>query len=135
MFTRNAKVAKLRQVPLFSDCSGKELGEIASTADEIYFPAGKTLIKEGATGREFIVILQGAVEVRRNGRRLAQAGGSSFFGEAALLTGAPRNATVTTTSPVDALVITDRAFKKLLKDVPSIQGKILTALAARLAND
>lgn len=135
MFTKNAKVVKLKQVPLFSDCSGRELGEIASVADEIRFPAGKTLIKEGAAGREFIVILQGAVEVRRNGRRIASAGDSTFFGEAALLTGAPRNATVMTTSAVDALVITERAFRRLLNDVPSIQGKILTALAARLASD
>lgn len=135
MFTRSAKVEKLRKVPLFSGCSRRELGDIASIADEIQFPAGKTLIEEGAYGREFLVILEGSVEVRRTGRRLPPAGDANFFGEAALLTGAPRNASVTTTSPVDALVITDRAFKRLLKDYPAIQGKILTALAARLAND
>ncbi len=59
----------------------------------------------------------------------------SFFGEAALLTGAPRNATVTTTSPVQALLITDRAFTRLLKESPQIQQKILASLAARLAED
>jgi CRP-like cAMP-binding protein len=98
-------------------------------------PSGKVLIREGAPGREFIVILEGTVEVRRKGRRLPQAGDSSFFGEAALLTGAPRNATVTTTSPVATLIITDRAFQRLLKASPTIQGKTLTALATRLATD
>ena len=135
MSTKSAKLAKLRQVPLFAGCSSKELGEIATIADEVHFPSGKVLISEGAPGREFIVILEGTVEVRRQGRRLPQAGDSSFFGEAALLTGAPRNATVTTTSPVATLIITDRAFQRLLKASPTIQGKILMALATRLATD
>jgi CRP-like cAMP-binding protein len=133
VFTKNAKAQTLKSVPLFSACSKRELVEIAGVADEIRFDAGRTLIREGALGREFLVILEGTVEVRRNGRRVPLEGGSTFFGEAALLTGARRNATVTTTSPVRALVLSDRAFRLLLKDIPSIQGKILTALAERVA--
>ena len=128
------KIAWLKRVPLFSGCSRRELGEIAAIADEMRFPAGRTLIKEGAPGREFIVVLDGTVEVRRGGRKLPARGDMTFFGEAALLTGARRNATVTTTSPVQALVITDRAFHRLLADSPAIQGKILASLAARLAD-
>jgi CRP-like cAMP-binding protein len=45
----------------------------------------------------------------------------------------PRTATVTATTPVRALVITDRSFRRLLKDQPAIQNKVLAALAARLA--
>ena len=54
----------------------------------------------------------------------------------ALLTGTPRNATLTTLSPVRALLITDRAFNRLLNDQPGIQSKSLASLAslaARLA--
>jgi CRP-like cAMP-binding protein len=51
----------------------------------------------------------------------------------ALLTGKPRSATVTTTSPVRALVISDRAFKQLLQDVHSLSPKLLANLAARVA--
>lgn len=135
MFKKDAKIALLKQVPLFSECSRRELAEIAAIADEVNFPEGSTLIQEGATGREFIIVVDGTVEVRRGGRRLPPKGGMSFFGEAALLTGAPRNATVTTTSPVLALLITDRAFTRLLKESPQIQQKILASLAARLADD
>lgn len=133
MFTKNAKIETLKRIPLFSSCSRKELAQIAAVADEMRFAAGRTLIREGAIGREFIVIIDGTVEVERNGRPVSTAGGSTFFGEAALLTGAPRNATVTTTSATSALVLDDRAFRRLLEDVPSIQGKVLTALASRLA--
>lgn len=132
MFTKNAKVELLKQVPLFSDCSRRELTEIATITDEIHFPAGTALMKEGDVGKEFVVVVDGTVEVRRNGRPVPLKGDANFFGETALLTGTPRNATVTTTSPVRALVITARSFGRLLTDSPGIQRKILASLAARL---
>ncbi|HET7567457.1 MAG TPA: cyclic nucleotide-binding domain-containing protein [Gaiellaceae bacterium] len=134
MFRRDAKIELLKQVPLFAECSKRELAEVAALADEMHFPAGKTLIEEGKRGREFFVVVDGSVEVRRKGRRAGKHDGWSFYGEAALLTGKPRNATVTTTTPVRALVITDRAFDQLLRDSPSIQRKLLASLAARLAD-
>jgi len=132
VFTKNAKVELLKKVPLFSDCSRRELAEIATITDEIHFPAGTALMKEGDVGKEFVVVVDGTVEVRRNGRTVPLKGDANFFGETALLTGTPRNATVTTTSPVRALVITARSFGRLLTDSPGIQRKILTSLAARL---
>jgi CRP/FNR family cyclic AMP-dependent transcriptional regulator len=135
VFGKNAKIELLKQVPLFAECSKSELANIAQVADEIGFPAGRTLIEEGKPGREFFVIADGTVEIRRGGRKLTPVGDTNSFGEMALLTGKPRNATVTTTSPVRALVITDRAFKGLLTDVPSLAPKLLASLAARLARD
>ena len=132
MFSKNAKVERLREVPLFAECTKRELAEVAAIADELRLPAGRTFIKEGASGREFVVVLDGTVEVTRDGRRVRQTGGP-FFGEAALLTGARRNASVTATSAVEALVITDRAFDRLLRDQPTIRRKVLAALAARAA--
>ncbi len=132
MFGKNAKIELLKGVPLFSECSKSELASIAQVADEIGFPAGRTLIEEGKPGREFFVIAEGTVEVRRGGRKVPPRGDSNSFGETALLTGKPRNATVTTTSPVRALVITDRAFKGLLQNVPSLPPKLLANLAERL---
>jgi CRP-like cAMP-binding protein len=132
VFTKNAKVELLKRVPLFSDCSRRELAEIATIADEIHFPAGMALMTEGDVGKEFVVVVDGTVEVRRGGRVVPLKGDATFFGETALLTGTPRNATVTTTSPVQALVITGRSFGRLLTDAPGIQRKILVSLAARL---
>jgi hypothetical protein len=66
MIRKDVKVARLKQVPLFSECSRQELADIALIADEIQFP-GRTLIEEGAAGHEFIVVLSGSVEIRRDG--------------------------------------------------------------------
>jgi CRP-like cAMP-binding protein len=91
------------------------------------------VIKEGDSGREFFVLIDGTAEVERGGKKVADLGAGDFFGEIALIAKTPRNATITTTSPVEALVITDRAFRTLLDHAPQIQIAVLTALAERLA--
>ena len=130
---RNSKIDLIKGVPLFASASKQELGEIASIADEIDLPEGKVLIKEGDTGREFFVLIEGTAEVARGGKKVASIGPGDFFGEIALISRTPRNATITTTSPVRALVITDRAFRQLLDHSPQIQIGVLSALAERLA--
>ena len=130
---RDSKIELLRQVPLFARCSKRELSRVAGIADEVALPEGRELTREGMRGREFFVLLDGTADVRRKGRRVNQLGPGDFFGEIALLTQVPRTATVTATSPVDALVITDRDFRGLLREAPDIQRKVLEALAERLA--
>ena len=132
---RNAKVDLLRSVPLFTECSKRELGRIATLADELYQPDGTKLIEEGKRGREFFVLVDGAVDIRRDGRKLGTMGPGDFFGEIALLTDTPRSATVTATSPVRVLVITGQAFQQLLSDATTLRPKVLQALAARVAPD
>jgi CRP-like cAMP-binding protein len=129
---RNAKIELIKQAPLFSRCTKKELEQVASVADEIDLREGKELTTEGAPGREFFVLIEGTADVRRNGRKVNELGDGDFFGEIALISGAPRTATVTATSPVRALVVTDREFRSLLKRSPAMQMKVLEALAERL---
>ncbi|HEY1368626.1 MAG TPA: cyclic nucleotide-binding domain-containing protein [Gaiellaceae bacterium] len=135
MLRKDAKLELLKSVPLFAKCSKRELALIASVADEVDLPEGKDLTREGASGREFVVIVEGAADVRRKGRRINQLGDGDFLGEIALLAGTPRTATVTTTTPVRALVLTGPAFKSLLRRTPAIQLKVLEALAERLPAD
>jgi CRP/FNR family transcriptional regulator, cyclic AMP receptor protein len=127
------KIAAMSKVPLFARCSKKELETIASLADEVDLPAGKVLTAEGDRGREFFVLLEGSAGVRSDGRELASLGEGDFFGEIALVTDKARTATVTATTQMRALVITDRAFRELLRNSPEIQGKVLEAVADRLA--
>jgi CRP/FNR family transcriptional regulator, cyclic AMP receptor protein len=129
----NSKIDLIKQVPLFSSASKSELEQIASIADELDLPEGKVLIKEGDAGREFFVLIDGTAEVERGGRKVASLGPGDFFGEIALIAKTPRNATITTTSPVRALVVTDRAFRQLLDRSPQIAVPVLVALAERLA--
>jgi CRP-like cAMP-binding protein len=129
----NTKIDLIKRVPLFASASRSELAEIASIADEVDLPEGRLLIREGDVGREFIVIIEGTASVERGDRKLADLGPGDFAGEIALIVKTPRTATIKTTSPVKALVITDRAFRQLLDHSPKIQVGVLSALAERLA--
>lgn len=135
MLRKNAKLDLLKRVPLFERCSKRELEQIAAVADELDVRPGTKLTTEGASGREFVVIAEGAADVRRKGRKINTLGSGDFAGEIALITGAPRTATVTTTEPARVLVIAAQAFRRLLRDSPSIQLKVLEALAARLPDE
>lgn len=128
----NTKLELLQQVPLFAGCSKRELQEISRLADEVDVPVGYELTSEGASGQELVLIVDGAAEVRRRGRKVNTVGSGDFVGEIALVTDVPRTATVTTTEPSHLLVLTRRDFRSLMKRVPSIQLKVLEALASRL---
>jgi CRP-like cAMP-binding protein len=129
------KESLLKGVPLFAGCSRRELAQVARIADEIDLREGHVLTREGEPGREFFVLVEGTADVRRRGRKVNTMQAGDFLGEIALVASRPRTATVTATSPLRALVVTDRAFRKLLRDMPSIQLKVLQAVVARLPAD
>ena len=130
--TRGAKIKTLKAVPLFARCTKDQLSQLAKVATLVDFPAGTVLIREGEPGRRFYALVDGNVEVRQNGRKLPARGGDGF-GEISLLLRRPTTATVTTTSPARALVITPDEFRSLLNDSPGFQRRILLAVTERLA--
>lgn len=132
MLRKDAKIELLKQVPLFSQCTKKQLAAIANVADLIGVPASTELIREGALGREFMVIVEGTVDVKRKGRKINSLGPGDFIGEVALISGGPRNATVTTTRKTSLLALTDRQFWDLLKQVPELQSSVIKGLGERL---
>jgi CRP-like cAMP-binding protein len=129
----NQKIDLIRKVPLFSRLSKSELRDLAMLADEIDLRDGKEMTRQGAAGREFFVLLEGTADVRKNGRKINTLGPGDFFGEIALVSREPRTATVTATSAVRTLVITDRSFRRLLDESPQVKTKVMEAMAKRLA--
>ena len=80
-----------------------------------------------------IVNVPAFAEVRKGNRRISTLGPGDFAGEIALLTNAPRTATVRATSPVTVLRVTSKGFAALLETSPTIQRKVQKALADRVA--
>jgi CRP-like cAMP-binding protein len=135
LFSHDTKVEALGRATLFSALSKKELGELAKVTEDMEVPAGKVLCREGETGREFFVILQGEAEVTKNADRIATLSEGDFFGEIALVEHRPRTATVTATNDLRFFVLTSQAFWGLLDHRPEIQREVLRLLAARLAGE
>ena len=130
---KDATVELLKRVPLFSKLDKKGLQGVAQIADELDLPAGKEMATEGDRGREFFVLLKGEADVMKGGRSINTMKEGDFFGEIALVTKMPRTATVTATTDVDVLVITEQAFDNLLKKSPEIGRSVAEALAERVA--
>jgi CRP-like cAMP-binding protein len=135
MLRKNAKIELLKRVPLFERCSQRELAEIAMLADELDLPSARDITKQGESGREFIVIVEGEADVVRGVRVVAELGPGDFVGEIALVSGRPRTATVRTRGPSRVLVVGASGFRTLMRDVPSIKDKVLEAVTARLPDD
>jgi CRP/FNR family transcriptional regulator, cyclic AMP receptor protein len=130
---KNGKVELLKEVPLFSRLNKKSLQDVAQIADELDLPAGKEMATEGDRGREFFVLLEGEADVTKGGKRINTMKKGDFFGEIALVTKMPRTASVTATTDVEVLVITERDFGALLKRSPEVGREVAEALAERVA--
>jgi CRP/FNR family transcriptional regulator, cyclic AMP receptor protein len=133
LFSQDTKVEALKGVPLFEGLSRRELVQLERVCEDLEVEPGKVLCKEGEVGHEFFVIVDGKVQVTRQGRRVATLGGGDFLGEIALVTELPRTATVTVETPVRLFVLTRREFHAVLDQNPKVERKVLRALARRLA--
>ncbi len=132
MVGKNGYLDHLASVPLFAACSRKELQRIARASDQTDLEAGRVLTRQGETGRECFVIVEGEAKVERNGRKIATLGPGSCIGELSLLDKGPRTATVTALSPLTVLVLGPREFSGVLEEVPGLSHKLLAALATKV---
>jgi CRP-like cAMP-binding protein len=135
LFSRDVKVDALGRTPLFEGLSKKELSTLAAATDDLQVEAGTVLCREGRIGHEFFVIVEGDAEVTKGGRRVAVRSGGDFVGEIALLSTRKRTATVTATTRLRCFVLTQSAFRRVLEESPTVQLKVMQALAERLAHD
>ena len=134
LFREDTKVEALRNAPLFHDLSKKELEELAKLADDLEVEPGKVLTREGDTGREFFVLMDGEVEIERGGRSLGTRPAPDFIGEIAILEDVPRTATVTAKTPLRFFVLTSQSFRSVVDQFPDVERKVLRTLARRLAS-
>jgi CRP-like cAMP-binding protein len=132
LFSHDTKIDHLRQTPLFAELSKEELTELASCADEMEVDAGTVLTKEGDLGHEFFAIVDGDVDFIRGGKKLEMPQPGRFFGEIALVEHVPRMATVVAKTPLRFFVLNERDFRRLMDDSPTLERKIMQALARRL---
>ncbi len=122
----------LGDVPLFAGVSTRHLRKIARLAIVSRFDAKAPIVSSGDPGEAFYVILNGRATVRRRGRAKVELGPGAYFGEMALLDGAPRSATVVAETETVCLMLARRPFTKILKDEPAVTSALLRSLAARV---
>jgi CRP/FNR family transcriptional regulator, cyclic AMP receptor protein len=122
----------LNQVPLFAGLSKRERERVARWADEIAEPAGYLLVNQGNFAHEFFVLVEGTVDVRKDGEHLTDLGPGDFFGEIALVGHDRRTASVMATTPVRAIVMHARDFGAMRTEMPAVAQRIEAAIRERL---
>lgn len=125
-------IARLKSVPLFNSLSRKELELVLKQADHLRFPARHTVVRQGSTGEEVWMVIEGELTVQRGGEEVARLGPGDHFGELSVIDARPRDASVVATTPVELLVIGRRRFWSLLEGSPTLLRKVLVDLAGRL---
>ena len=125
-------VVVLEQVPLFRSLSKRHLRRVADLAAVRRFEAGSSIIRAGEAGDAFYVILDGSAQARPRSGRAVKLGAGDFFGEMALLDGAPRSASVQAVTEVLTMRVARPAFAKLIKQEPQITAALLVTLAERV---
>lgn len=124
---------RLARIPLFKNLSAKQLSALDRLVTTMDVKAGRALIRQGEPGREFMLVVDGEAEVRRDGEVIATRGPGTFFGEMALLLDQPRNASVVARTDMTIEVIDRQDFKGLLAEHPDLHAPLLEATAKRLA--
>lgn len=129
------KIDALKKVSLFARCSDTELRFVASEADEVDIAAGRTLIRQGEPGDTFYVLLDGEAEVVIDGNHIRTIRAGDYFGEISMLDGGPATATVSTRTPVRAMVMSHSQFRDAIKGNDQLLIQVLAAVAGRLRAD
>lgn len=126
----------LQKVPAFTHLTPRTLTDVADKMTVERRAAGQVIIRQGDVGDKFYLIRQGRVDVivgegTRPGRTVATLTAGDFFGEAALLTGAPRNATVKTTEPCTLYLLEKNDFHAAIAASASFLQELQKALFER----
>lgn len=124
------RLPALRPVSIFRGLSKQALFAVARKATEVTYPAGTTVVREGDPGDCMGVIVSGAVDVCKGEKVVATLDTGDYFGELALIDGAPRTATVVATQDLTLLTVKSEDFDTLLTD-PYFARAVMRNLAQR----
>src|SRR5215469_1980644 len=130
-------IYELRKVDFLRELDDSLLKLLLSSVQVHEFGAGEVLMRQGEAGETMYIIRHGHVEVIAHGeegsdRHLATMGKSEIIGEAALLTGEARNATIRALDDVEVIEMNREGLTRLFKQSPNIAQAISDIVSARL---
>jgi CRP-like cAMP-binding protein len=126
------KILFLRNIPLFSGMPPDELSHLAGIAEEVVYPEGEVIIREGDHGEEMFLIVEGEIEIHRKSKPLAVLKSHDYFGEMSILDNEPRSATATARADCLLLRIRQSDFYDILERHFNVALTIIHTLTGRL---
>ncbi len=130
---------RIKELDLLKRLPAPDLEFVLQHAEHRWYPERAPIIQQGDPGDRFYILLEGTVEVVRDGETIAGLGPGDFFGETSLLLDMPRNATVQASTHALTWSITRAAFQRLvggyLLSNPSTQEEIMRRMRSALPSD
>ena len=114
----------LKGVEGFKNLTPIELTQIAEHMVKRHYLPGEIIIREGEVGHELFLVSDGEVRIERAGGEVARLGPGEFFGELALMSGAPRNATVTAAAALETYVLGEAEFQTAIAASASFRDQL-----------
>ena len=122
----------MRSIKLFDPLEDDDLKDLTLLLEFKTIPFGKVVVKKGAPGTNFFIILQGKVEIKADdGTKLAELGDGEMFGEMSLLSAEPFPHSIFSVNTARLAVLSVKNFKEVLKKYPVIQMFIFKLLVDR----
>jgi len=129
----------LRKSPLFEGLSDQELQHLVDNAKPVSLRAGEVLMTQGEPGDTAYVVLEGGFEIQKQSGpsviKIDVRKPGEIIGEMALLSNAPRSATVVAVCDSQTLCISQEAFENLLSTSPSATMAVLHWVMSRLSQN
>ena len=127
-------VESLAGIPLFADLPRPQLEEIAHTFEEEIVPEGQRVLRQGLSGSNLYVILEGEAAVILNGEEIARLARGEFFGEVSVLLGEPPTADVVARTALRLVVVPGPHVRDFLLRHPKVMFQMLRTVTLRLRN-
>lgn len=122
----------LASLALFADLDTARLEAIEHTFEEVAFAPGERILRQGITGSNFYVVVEGEADIRIDGTDRAVAARGDFFGEMSLLLGEAPSADVVARTPLRCLMLPGPELRDFLLRYPTVSYRMLGAMAQRL---
>ena len=115
---------RLGAFPVFSELGPELLASAARHCRESTWHPGEDVFRQGDPGDRFYIIVRGRVQVIRHENVVATLEDGDCFGEVALVTNLPRNATLRVVTPAVLLTLSRESFQQILRESPRTQDRI-----------
>jgi CRP-like cAMP-binding protein len=132
--TREEIADVLAGFAMFGDLSTPQLIGVAGALEEVFFPEGERILRQGLSTTGFFVILEGTADVSIDGVRRSTLHRGDFFGEVSILLGEPPTADIIAVTPIRCLSMAGSAVEPFLLSYPRVMYRMLQAQARRLRN-
>ena len=132
MLTSVDRLLLVRQVPIFKELRDDFLVRLAAAMTEQFFPANRTIFKQGEEGRSLFIVVSGIVKVHIGNKQLAVFPAGECFGEMAVFDAQPRSASATTLEPCECLELTQEQLYDAIEETPEIAVNIIRVLSRRI---